>query len=151
MDLVRPICRRRCQPDQQDRVDNVADDSVLRHQEHSRAILTFVQKTHDMNGHGARVLRHENTALIRGKVQHGVIGHPLQPSLDSTQKVEGRFAKANAVDDCLIQIGIRQEADAHDSLSIVAWRARSNFAQRSGSASLRGIAEVAKLRRFASR
>jgi hypothetical protein len=60
-----------------------------------------------MNGHGARVVRHENTALIRGKVQHGVIGHPLQPGLDSAQKVEGRFAKANSFDKRLIQIGIR--------------------------------------------
>jgi hypothetical protein len=45
--------------------------------------------------------------LIRGKVQHGAIGHPLQPGLDSAQKVEGRFAKANSFDKRLIQIGIR--------------------------------------------
>ena len=96
-------------------------------------------------------MRHENTALIRGKVQDGAIGHPLQSGFDSAQKVEGGFAKASTIDERLIQIGIRQETDAHDSLSLIAWRARSSFAQRSGFVSLRGIAEVSKLRRFASR
>jgi len=151
MDLVRPIGRRRRRPDQSDRVDYIADDRVLRRQEHSRATLALVQRTHEMNRHGARVVRHENTALIRGKVQHGAIGHSLQPGLGSAQKVEGRFAKANSVDQRLIQIGIRQETDAHDSLSLIAWRARSSFAQSSGFASLRGIVELSKLRRFASR
>ena len=70
-----------------------------------------------MNRHGARVVRHENTALIRSKVQHRAVGHSLQPGLDSAQKVEGRFAEANAIDQRLIQIGIRQETDAHGSYS----------------------------------
>jgi hypothetical protein len=52
-------------------------------------------------------MRHENTALIRGKVQDGAIGHPLQSGFDSAQKVEGGFAKASTIDERLIQIGIR--------------------------------------------
>src|ERR1017187_2624610 len=161
--MPRPVCTarrsswatarrwRRRRPDQQNRVDYIADDRVLRHQEHSRTTLARIQKTREMNRHGARVVRDENTVLIRGKVQHGAVGHSLQPGLNSAQKVEGRFAKANAVDDCLVQIGIRQETAAHDSLSLIAWRARSSFAQRSGFASLKGIAEVSKLLRFAAR
>ena len=90
-------------------------------------------------------------ALTRGEFQHLRIADSLQACFSSAHKIDCRFAKACSGNDRMTQVSIREEADAHDFLSPIAWRARSSFAQSSGLASLKGMADASNSRSFSSR
>lgn len=99
-----------------------------------------------MHRHRACVVRDQNAILSRGKSEHIAIGQAFQACFGSTHQVERRLPIANSFDDGLIQIGIGEEADAHD-----VWRVRWSLAQRPGFASLMGTEDASIFRSFWSR
>ena len=69
-------------------------------------------------------MRNQYPSAARRHVQNLRIGSAAKPSIDGAEKIDGRLAKPNPFNNRYIQIGIRNETNAHDWRSLIAARAR---------------------------
>jgi hypothetical protein len=67
-----------------------------------------------MNGHGSLIVRHEHAAIGRGKFQDSVVGYAFKAGIVGALEINRRLTTADAPDNRHVQIGVREEADAHD-------------------------------------
>lgn len=69
-----------------------------------------------MNRHRAHVVGHEDTTLARSEAQYFRIINPFQFCFNGAEEIDTGCAEAGAGDNREIQVGIREETDAHDLL-----------------------------------
>ena len=67
-----------------------------------------------MDGHRAFIVGYEYSVLTRCNFQDLVVWQTFEPGIVRALEIDRRLAMPNAWNDYLIQIGIRQESDAHD-------------------------------------
>ena len=67
-----------------------------------------------MDGHGAFVVGDKYSALLRGHFEHSVVWQPLEAGIVRGFEIDGRLTPTDALDDTVIEIGVREESDAHD-------------------------------------
>jgi len=66
-----------------------------------------------MDRHCAGVVRHKNPCLGRSNFEDFGVRETFEAGIIRALEIDRRFAAADALDDCVIQIGIRKESDAH--------------------------------------
>jgi hypothetical protein len=72
-----------------------------------------------VNRHRTHIVRHEDATLARSETQYFRIVGPLQFCFSGGEEIDTRFAEAGAGDNREIQVGIRNESDAHDLILLI--------------------------------
>jgi hypothetical protein len=85
----------------------------LKRQQQSWTVQAQTQSGGEMDGHCARVVRYDNPFGGGCKFEHFRIEESFEVSLVRALKIDRGLASADTLNDRVIQIGIRKEADAH--------------------------------------
>ena len=67
----------------------------------------------EMDRHCTSVVRHKNPFLSRSDFEDLGVRETLEASIVRALEIDGWFATTDALNNCVIQIGIRKESDAH--------------------------------------
>jgi hypothetical protein len=112
----------------------MTDRRLLRDQEYAGTLPTVTESTRKVNRYRAHIMGHEDATLPLGKSQHFTIPNSFQTRLYCAEEIDAWFAKSSARDNGEIQIGIREEPDAHDVSSLITAQAAINLIDTSRAA-----------------
>jgi hypothetical protein len=126
-EVIDPFFGVRGCPDQQKIFDCGAYVEVLGYDYDART-QPLLAEAGEMRGHGLAIMGNQNPFRFRRDPEHVRIAKADNTALMSAQDIDQRFPPAQAQDDLVVEIGVRQESRPHAVGVGVLLRASASFA-----------------------
>jgi len=86
MNLILPVLRHGCAPDQNESLNDIPNSLFLGYQEQTRTRSSFRQEALEMHGHGSGIVRDQNAALLGGRRRTDGSSTPANPASFALRK-----------------------------------------------------------------